>query len=84
VTAPAKAERPPAATAAELDRLTAMLLEALRTSGYARPATAGPTEEKTRRLVRRLNLSAEDAQVWLGMLRKILWTMRSESSRRAW
>ncbi len=77
--APAKAERQPAATAAELDRLTAMLLDTLGISGYLKPTTAGPTEEKIRRLVRRLNLSAEDAKVWLGILRQILWKMRSKS-----
>jgi tRNA/rRNA methyltransferase len=77
--APAKAERQPAATAAELDRLTAMLLDTLRTSGYAKSTAVGQMEEKIRHLVRRLNLSAEDAQVWLGMLRKILWKMRSKS-----
>jgi len=77
--APAKAGRQPAATAAELDRLTAMLLDTLRISGYLKPTTAGPTEEKIRRLVRRLNLSAEDAKVWLGILRQILWKMRSKS-----
>lgn len=75
---PLQAEKQPAATAAELDRLTAMLLDALHASGYVKPAIAGPTEEKIRRLVRRLGLSAEDAQVWLGILRQILWKMRSK------
>jgi len=79
VNAPVQAETQPAATAADLDRLTAMLLDALRTSGYMKPTAAGPTEEKIRRLVCRLNLSAEDAQVWLGILRQILWKMRSRS-----
>lgn len=72
---PVKAEKHPAAIAAEVDRLTAMLLDALRASGYMKPAS--PAEEKIRRLVRRLNLSAEDAQVWLGILRQILWKMGS-------
>ena len=77
--APAKAEKRPSATAAELDHLTAMLLDALRISGYVKSNAAGPTAEKIRRLIRRLNLSAEDAQVWLGMLRQILWKIRSKS-----
>jgi hypothetical protein len=34
-------------------------------------------EDKARRLVRRLNLAGGDAQVWLGMLRQMLWKMRS-------
>ena len=76
---PVKAEKQPAAKTAELDRLTVMLRDALRTSGYMKPTAAGPTQEKIRRLVRRLNLSPEDAQVWLGILRQILWKMRSRS-----
>ena len=75
---PVKAENQPAATAAELDRLTTILLDVLRTSGYVKPTTGSPTEEKTRRLARRVNLSAEDAQVWLGILRQILWKLRSK------
>jgi hypothetical protein len=30
-----------------------------------------------RRLVRRLNLPVRDAVVWLGILRQILWKLRS-------
>jgi tRNA/rRNA methyltransferase len=70
-------EKPKPATAAEVERITAMLLDALRASGYLKPRSAAPTEEKVRRLVRRLSLSASDAEVWLGMLRKIVWKMRS-------
>ena len=76
--APVKAEKQPTATAAELDRLTAMLLDALHASGYMKPTIAGPTEEKIRRLVRRLNLSTEDSETCLGMLRQMLWKMRSQ------
>ncbi len=32
---------------------------------------------KIRRLVRRLQLNAHDAEVWLGMLRQILWKLES-------
>lgn len=73
-----RAEKQPAATAAELDRLTAMLLDALGASGYLKATIAGRTEEKIRRLIRRLSLSAEDAQVSLGMLRQILWKIHSK------
>ncbi|HVS87797.1 MAG TPA: TrmJ/YjtD family RNA methyltransferase [Candidatus Acidoferrum sp.] len=65
------------ATTGEVERITAMLLDALRASGYLKPRSAAPTEEKVRRLVRRLSLSASDAEVWLGMLRQIVWKMRS-------
>ena len=54
------------------------LLDALRASGYLNPGSAAAAEEKVRRLVRRLNVRAGDAEVWLGMLRQILWKLRSE------
>ena len=53
------------------------LLEALNISGYTTPATVSATEEKVRRLVRRMNLNSRDAELWLGMLRQILWKLRS-------
>ena len=39
--------------------------------------TAASTEEKVRRMVRRLNIAARDAPVLLGMLRQILWKMKN-------
>jgi TrmH family RNA methyltransferase len=59
-----------AANAAELDRITAALTEVLRESGYMHDESA---ELKIRRLVRRMDVSAADAEVWLGMLRQIGW-----------
>jgi tRNA C32,U32 (ribose-2'-O)-methylase TrmJ len=52
-----------------------LLGEALRASGYLRERTSGIKEEKLRRMVRRLKLSADDAEVWLGMLRQIGWKL---------
>ena len=52
-----------------------MLMEALSRSGYINPLTAASTEEKARRLVRRLDIAARDAPVLLGMLRQILWKL---------
>ncbi|MBS1854764.1 MAG: RNA methyltransferase [Acidobacteria bacterium] len=66
-----------AATAGEQEQITAMLLDALRQSGYIQPRTAGSTEEKVRRLVRRLAVSGKDVPVLLGMLRQILWKLNS-------
>ncbi len=63
------------ASAEELERFTAMLLDALRASGYVNPRIAASTEQKVRRLVRRLNLPARDAEVWLGMWKQILWKL---------
>lgn len=63
------------AAAGETEQITARLLDALRRSGYVNPLTEGSTEEKIRRLVRRMNVSAHDAPVVLGMLRQILWKL---------
>jgi tRNA/rRNA methyltransferase len=68
-----KPERAKRATAGDLERITQRLLEVLEKSGYVNPRTSGSTEEKIRRLVRRLHLTARDAEIWLGMLRQILW-----------
>jgi tRNA/rRNA methyltransferase len=65
------------AAAGENEQVTAMLLDALRRSGYVNPVTEGSTDEKVRRLVRRLRLSAHDAPVVMGMLRQILWKIGS-------
>ena len=64
-----------AATAAQMDRLTNLLLEALGASGYVHEKTAESTERKIRRLVRRLALPAVDAEVWQGIVRQILWKL---------
>ncbi len=63
------------ASEAERERFTTMLLDALRASGYVNPRTATSTTQKVRRLVRRLNLPARDAEVWQGMMKQILWKL---------
>ena len=63
------------ARAGDVERLTRLLFAVLRASGYVRPRVAMATEEKLRRMVRRLNLSAADAEVWLGMVRQIAWKL---------
>jgi len=65
------------ATAGEVKLLSASLLEALRLSGYVNPRSVNATEERVRRMVRRLHLSPDDAELWLGMLRQMLWKMRT-------
>ncbi len=62
------------ATSRELERLTQAMLEVLRDSGYVKPRAVA-AEEKLRRLVRRMELNANDAEVWLGMLRQIAWKL---------
>lgn len=63
------------ASAGDLERLTRLLFDVLRASGYVKPRVASATEEKLRRLVRRMNLSSGDAQLWLGMVRQIGWKL---------
>jgi tRNA/rRNA methyltransferase len=78
-------EKPALPTAGDLERLTSLLLGALRASGYLKPKVdsedksraAALAEEKIRRLIRRLNLSAPDAELLLGMVRQILWHMKT-------
>jgi TrmH family RNA methyltransferase len=65
------------ATAAEVERITTMLLEALHTSGFLGRRRVADAEERIRRLVRRLNLPERDAVIWLGILRQMLWKMNS-------
>ena len=64
-------------TAGEMERITTLLLDALRTSGYLDLRPIASSEEKIRRLVRRMKLPKGDAESWLGMLRQILWKMRA-------
>lgn len=73
----AKPERTKRASAVAVETLTGRLLEVLRESGYIQPRTAASTVQKMRRLVRRLDLSARDAEIWLGILRQTLWKLRS-------
>jgi tRNA C32,U32 (ribose-2'-O)-methylase TrmJ len=78
-----QAQSPKPATAAEIERVTTLLLDALRTSGYLKPHRAVPTEVNVRRLVRRLHLSTRDVEFWLGILRQIMWKMEAGGGRAA-
>jgi len=60
-----------------INRINATLLEALHASGYIHRRSAATAEEKLRRMLRRFELSSSDAEVLLGMLRKILWKLKS-------
>ena len=72
------AEQLKLATAVELERLTALLLQALQTSGFLDRRRVSDADERIRRLVRRLRLPERDAVIWLGMLRQMLWKMNEE------
>lgn len=65
------------AASGEMERISTVLLEALDASGYINPIAVASTQERVRRMVRRLNLSSKDAELWLGMLRQMLWKIRS-------
>ena len=67
------------AAAAHLERITELLEAVLDRSGYVHARVEGSTRMKIRRLVRRLQLNAHDAEVWLGMLRQILWKLENIS-----
>ena len=69
-----EAKRP--ADARSLERITEMLDEVLNHSGYVHARTAGSAEMKIRRLIRRMQLNAHDAEVWMGMLRQIQWKLK--------
>jgi TrmH family RNA methyltransferase len=66
------------ASAGQLDRLTRLLDETLQASGYLGQRTSDVKEEKLRRMVRRLKLSADDAELWQGMLRQIGWKLNQQ------
>jgi tRNA/rRNA methyltransferase len=64
------------AAAGQVERLVERLTGILGASGYI-PARTGRSQQlKIRRLVSRLDLSAEDAQVVEGMLRQIAWKLQ--------
>ncbi len=75
---PLKVERQAVITAGEFERITTVLLDVLKSSGYLDLRKVASSEEKIRRLVRRMKLPAGDAESWLGMLRQVLWKLRQE------
>ena len=74
---PRTAERPAPAAAGDVERVTAMLFDALYASGFLVRKPTSDAEERVRRLVRRLKLSARDMPSWLGILRQIVWKLRT-------
>ena len=71
-------EKSELASAAELERITAMLLDALKLSGFLDLRRVADADERIRRVVRRLHLPARDAIVWQGMLRQIAWKLHDD------
>lgn len=70
------APAPKRATAAANEQISQVLLEALAKSGYIQPGSAAACENKVRRMILRFGLDPEDAKVFLGMVRQIVWRLR--------
>lgn len=71
-----KSEKQILATGGEIERITALLADVLSTSSYMLPQRAAETEQRIRRMVRRIKLSAQDVEAWLGILRHVQWQLR--------
>ena len=63
------------ATAGELELITMLLLDALQAIGFLDLSRVSDSDERIRRMVRRLRLPERDAVIWIGMLRQMLWKM---------
>jgi TrmH family RNA methyltransferase len=64
------------ADSGEIERLTKVMFDVLSTSEFIQPRAVA-AEEKLRRLVRRMKLNSNDAEVLLGMLRQVEWKLRA-------
>jgi len=67
------------ASAEEVERLTTVLLETLQVSEHVAANSLHSKEEDVRRMLRRMQLSSDDASAWLGILRQILWKLRAKN-----
>lgn len=79
--APSLAEKHPLASAGEVERMTGLLFDALYASGFLIRKPTSDAEERVRRLVRRLKLPARDMASWLGILRQIVWKLRTPAGK---
>jgi TrmH family RNA methyltransferase len=70
-----RAQKKPA-SAGDVERITATLMEALHSCGYLHAKSGKIPGEKVRRLLRRHNLTANDADLWQSMLGQIVWKLR--------
>jgi tRNA/rRNA methyltransferase len=64
------------ASSAQIARVEAVLRDVLVSSDYDRRFPGNVGDDALRRLVRRLGMPGEDAEIWLGMLRQMLWKLR--------
>jgi TrmH family RNA methyltransferase len=68
------------AVSEESERLAASLLHALTISGYVKPGTDAAVQDRVRRLVRRMRLTFDDADLMQGMMKQILWKLRNDTA----
>ena len=71
-----------AASMETVERITEAMLECLVRSGYVAARSEELAEEKLRRMVRRFALDEADAEVLLGMVRKMEWKLGGLKSKR--
>jgi TrmH family RNA methyltransferase len=71
---------PERAAAGANEQISQTLLEALDKSGYIQPGSEAACQNKVRRMVLRFGLGSEDAKVFLGMVRQIVWRLRQDKS----
>ena len=64
------------ATMETVERITESMLECLDRSGYVAARSRSMAEEKLRRMLRRFSLNELDAEVLLGMMRKMEWKLK--------
>ncbi len=77
---PSESDNSRLATSEESERLAASLLQALSISGYVKPGTDATVEDRVRRLVRRMRLTSDDADLVQGMVKQILWKLRNATA----
>ena len=70
-------EKKIAARAEDVERIHQQLTELLEHAGYINNPAGEAMHLKIRRMVHRMDLNAEDANLWMGMLRKIKWKLLS-------
>ncbi len=80
--APPQRTLPPAsrqASGEELQRFESLLREVLHGSEYDRRFPGNMGEDALHRLVRRLTLPGDDVEIWLGMLRQMVWKLQANA-----
>ncbi len=75
--AKAKPEAKTDAQSEDLERVYQLLAEILEHCEYIHERTGNSMHLKLRRLLLRMDLSKQDAILWLGILRKIKWKLLS-------